>query len=146
MSKKERIAPIALMFVAAGLSFLVCEQISKQAPSQDTIALAFAQTNSPAVAQATPPENFAQKIVRKITHAVHSTAHSAELMETAVVRESGLQELQPETAEANELGDVTLTHGPLDLSLVPAVILLPKKQEPLASAGLYDKRTHQKIN
>jgi hypothetical protein len=152
MIKKERVAPVALMFFAAGLSFLVCEEVSRMVPTQDAAnAIALSEPFSASVAQTTAPapteqpRNFAQRIVQKINHAVHSAARSAELLEasTTAPRESGLDSVQPEAISANEPSEVA--HGPLDLSLVPGVIVLPKMQEPLASAGLYDKRTHQKL-
>lgn len=148
MIKKERIAPVALMFITAGLSFLVCEELSRHLPEQETTtAQVLAPSISATIAQATQeqPRNFAQRITQKISHVIHSSAHSAELMEASALREGGLKTVQPESASANELGDVAISHGPLDLGLQPAVIVLPKTQEPLASAGLYDKRTRQKL-
>jgi hypothetical protein len=145
INRKDRIAPVALMFIAAGLSFLVCEEVSKR---NSPTAQLLDQPGTAQVAQVEAPQqprNFAQKIAQKINHVVHSSAHSAELMESPSQREDGLKTVQPETASADELGDDAFAHGPLDLSLVPGVIVLPKMQEPLASAGLYDKRTHQKL-
>jgi hypothetical protein len=137
------------MFIAAGLSFLICEQLSKDKSPQlaATIAQETPLKQAP-LAMAAPkeqPRNFAQRIVQKVKHIAHSSAHSAELLETSALRESGFQTVQPETASADELGDVAFTHGPIDLSLQPAVIVLPEKQVPLASAGLYDKRSRQKL-
>jgi hypothetical protein len=155
MIGKQRIAPLALMFVAAGLSFLVCEELSKVKPSdqqKDALAQSISRAQTPVATEMSKgqPQNFAQRIVQKINHAVHSSAGSAELMETSSTqRESGLQTVQPESVSPNESGDesgdIASAHGPLDLSLVPGVIVLPKAEEPLASAGLYDKRTRQKL-
>jgi hypothetical protein len=151
MIKKERIAPVALMFIAAGLSFLVCEELSRKAPAHEEAASISAPSATQAIARAAleQPRNFAQRITQKISHVMHSSAHSAELMDTQALREGGLKTVQPESASAQKLddehADATITHGPLDLALQPAVIVLPKAQEPLASAGLYDKRTRQKL-
>jgi hypothetical protein len=137
------------MFIAAGLSFLICEQLSKDKSPQlaATIAQEAPVNQAPLAVAATKeqPRNFAQRIVQKVKHIAHNSARSAELLEISALRESSLQTVQPETASADELGDVAMAHGPLDLSLQPSVIVLPEKQVPLASAGLYDKRTHQKL-
>jgi hypothetical protein len=149
MTKKDRVGPVVLMFIAAGLSFLICEQLSKDKAPQLAASIAqeapLAQTSVAALIPAEKPRNFAQRIVQKVNHIVHSSAHSAELLESSAIRESGFKTVQPETASADELGDVSIAHGLLDLGLQPSVIVLPEKQVPLASAGLYDKRTHQKL-
>jgi hypothetical protein len=155
MNKKERIAPVALMFIAAGLSFLVCEGLShlNSLSAQQKVELAQIVPIQPAQASLTPPpeqpRSFAQRIVQKINHAVHSSAQSANLMENSTAqRESGLKTVQPESEASIELNNsdvAALSPGPLDLSLVPGVVVLPKAQEPLASAGLYDKRAKREL-
>jgi hypothetical protein len=149
MIKKDRVGPVALMFIAAGLSFLICEKLSNdKTPELPATIAQEAQPKQAPLTVATAkeqPRNFAQRIVQKVSHIAHSSARSAELLEISALRESGLDTVQPETASADELGDVAMAHGPLDLSLQPSVIVLPEKQVPLASAGLYDKREHQKL-
>jgi hypothetical protein len=151
---KMRKKPAALMLFTALLSFGICESVYKYFSSAPSQAQPPAQTVQAAVMstqQLVPVSEPAQSSKTRIAHFHKDSSSNSDTDEALLQTDPVPDLLRPETQAGSEVSSYTPSEtpdtitrpiGPLDLGLVPSVVILPKKQEPLASSGLYDKK-HQ---
>jgi hypothetical protein len=146
--------PITLMLFTALLSFCVCEgiaQFSQESPTPEAGSAlqveaipqgqnGATQTLVTARARRTihpeRSESFTQKIARAFSHTFHSTETTTDLSEDQFSSANEVASYVPV-----EMSQAILPRYPLNLGLVPEVVILPKNEEPQTSSALFDKHS-----